>query len=177
MRAPVAASSRGAQAICVRRLSRRKVIYAAGTAAGTAAAATLTASNIPVATAHRPQPRLAPPPFVHGVASGDPISNSVVLWTRITTHDPQVTVVWQVSHSRDFQHVAAQDTATTDSSRDYTIHVDPSNLQPATVYFYRFIVTTGHYAGQHSPIGRTKTAPTPDTSLGQLTLAVASCSN
>lgn len=161
----------------MRKLSRREVIYAAGTAAGTAAAATLTASNIPVATAFRPQPQLAPPPFAHGVASGDPISNSVVLWTRISTEDQQVTVMWQVSTSRDFHTITAQGTATTDSSRDYTIHVDPFSLQPASVYFYRFIVTTGDYAGQHSPIGRTKTAPTPGTPLEQLTLAVASCAN
>ena len=158
-------------------MSRRKVIYAAGTAAGTAAAATLTTSNIPVATAFRPQPQLAPPPFAHGVASGDPISNSVVLWTRISAEDPQVTVMWQVSTSMDFHTITAQGTATTDSSRDYTIHVDPFSLQPATVYFYRFTVTTGHYAGQHSPTGRTKTAPTPGTPLEQLTLAVASCAN
>ena len=153
------------------------MIFVAGTAAGTTAAATLTASNIPRAIAHRPQPPLAPPPFAHGVASGDPISSSVVLWTRISTQDAQVTVTWQVSTTKDFSTIAAQGTASTDSSRDYTIHVDPYSLQPATVYFYRFIVTTGQYAGHGSPIGRTKTAPQPGARLDQLTLAVASCAN
>ena len=163
--------------IDVRKISRRKIIYAAGTAVGTAAAAMLTASNIPTALANRPQPQLAPPPFAHGVASGDPISNSVVLWTRITAPEAQVTVRWEISSTQDFHAIVATGDVTTDSSRDYTIHVDPFSLQSATVYFYRFIVTSGSYSGQVSPIGRTKTAPAPGTPMDQLTLAVASCAN
>lgn len=159
--------------IDVRKISRRKIIYAAGMAAGTAAAATLTASNIPTALANRPQPQLAPPPFAHGVASGDPISNSVVLWTRVTAPEAQVTVRWEISSTQDFHAIVATGDVTTDSSRDYTIHVDPFSLQSATVYFYRFIVTSGSYSGQVSPTGRTKTAPAPGTPVDQLTLAVA----
>src|SRR5690625_7687940 len=67
----------------------------------------LTASNIPTALANRPQPQLAPPPFAHGVASGDPISNSVVLWTRITALEAEVTVRWEISSTQDFHTIVA----------------------------------------------------------------------
>lgn len=150
------------------------MLYAAGT---TTAAATLTASNFPVATANRPEPQLAPPPFAHGVASGDPISNSIVLWTRITANEPQVSVEWQVAADREFAAIVASGAVLTDASSNYTIHIDPLNLQPATVYFYRFFVRSGEYAGTVSPTGRTKTAPAPGTPLDELTLAVASCAN
>ena len=97
----------------VKKFSRRTMLYAAGTAT---AAATLTASNIPIATAHRPEPVLPPPPFVHGVASGDPRPNSAVLWTRITTDEPQVTVAWQVSTTETFAEIAAEGTVFTDAT-------------------------------------------------------------
>src|SRR5699024_6109172 len=77
----------------------------------------------------------------------------------------------------DFHTIVATGVVTTDSSRDYTIHVDPFSLQPATVYFYRFIVTNGSYSGQVSPTGRTKTAPAPGIPADQLTLALALCAN
>src|SRR5699024_8299157 len=121
------------------------------------------------------QPQPAPPPFAHGVASGDPISNSVVLWTRITAPEAEATVRWEISSTPDFHTIVATRVVTTDSSRDYTIHVDPFSLQPATVYFYRVIVTIGSYSGPVSPTGRTKTAPAPGTPVDQWTLAVGSC--
>lgn len=158
----------------VKKFSRRTMLYGAGTAT---AAATLTASNIPIATAHRPEAILSPPPFVHGVASGDPLPNSAVLWTRITTNESQVTVAWQVSTTETFAEIAAEGTVLTDSTSDYTIHIDPLTLRPGTVYFYRFEVLTGQYAGKVSPIGRTKTAPAPGSALDELTFAVASCAN
>ena len=158
----------------VKKFSRRTMLYAAGTAT---AAATLTASNIPIATAHRPEPVLPPPPFVHGVASGDPRPNSAVLWTRITTDEPQVTVAWQVSTTETFAEIAAEGTVFTDATSGYTIHIDPLTLRPGTVYFYRFEILTGKYEGKISPIGRTKTAPAPGSALDELTLAVASCAN
>lgn len=158
----------------VKKFSRRTILYAAG---NTAAAATLTASNVPIATAHRPEPALSPPSFVHGVASGDPLPNSAVLWTRITTNEPQVTVAWQVSTTETFAEIAAEGTVLTDATSDYTIHIDPLALRPGTVYSYRFEILTEKYEGKISSIGRTKTAPAPGIALDELTLAVASCAN
>ncbi len=109
-------------------------------------------------------------PFYHGVASGDPLSDAVIIWTRVTTQDISVDVDWVISTDVDFASAAASGTFTTDASRDYTVKVDVSGLAPNTVYYYQF--TTG---GASSLIGRTKTAPTGDND--NVRIAVVSCSN
>ncbi|APT89295.1 hypothetical protein CFRA_08590 [Corynebacterium frankenforstense DSM 45800] len=125
-------------------------------------------------------------PFAHGVASGDPLADSVILWTRVTPSvealpgsgvGVPVTVAWQVSEDEDFTRVVAAGTAHTSAAVDHTVHVDARGLAPARVYYYRFIIDDGAFAGAVSPTGRTWTAPSPGAPLDSLRLAVASCAN
>ena len=109
--------------------------------------------------------------FQHGVASGDPLSNAVILWTRVTPPDNgPVTVDFFVATDPGMNALVKTGRVSTDASRDYTVKVDADGLQPNTTYYYRF---SG--AGTMSPIGRTKTLPVGDT--GRLRLAVVSCAS
>ena len=85
-------------------------------------------------------------PFAHGVASGDPLADSVILWTRVTPSvealpgsgvGAPVAVSWQVSEDEDFTRVVASGTAHTSAAVDHTVHVDARGLAPARVYYYR----------------------------------------
>jgi phosphodiesterase/alkaline phosphatase D-like protein len=118
-------------------------------------------------------------PFSLGVASGDPLPDAVVLWTRLVV-DPglpdgglppePVEVRWLVAADAGFEEVAAAGLATASPEHAHCVHVDVDGLDPATAYHYRFDV------GEHtSPAGRTRTAPAADAEVGSLRLAVASC--
>jgi len=111
-------------------------------------------------------------PFYHGVASGDPLSDRVIIWTRITPEYqmPLVNVAWEVATDQTFSDIVNKGTVKTDSTKDYTIKVDVTELQPASTYYYRF---SG--LGGTSLVGRTKTLPTSNPE--QLKLAIVSCSN
>jgi phosphodiesterase/alkaline phosphatase D-like protein len=109
-------------------------------------------------------------PFRHGVASGDPGTDSVVLWTRITTTAPRARVAWQVSLDTDFTEVVASGTVLTDASRDFTVHALPSRLPIGGLFYYRFTTE-----GQTSPVGRTRTLP--EGRVERLGIALMSCSN
>jgi alkaline phosphatase D len=107
----------------------------------------------------------------HGVASGDPLSDRVVLWTRISTSSTDsITVSYQVARDAEFFNVFASGTTTTSSAVDFTVKVDAIGLAPNTRYFYRFLVGT-----QYSPVGKTRT--TAASGASQVKLAVFSCSN
>ncbi len=110
-------------------------------------------------------------PFYHGVASGDPDHNSVVIWTRVTPtrRDQKINVHWEMSEDEGFSEIVQQGTFQTDSQRDYTVKVLVESLDPGRFYFYRFSTS-----GQRSIIGRTRTAP---DEAQELRFAVASCSN
>ena len=109
-------------------------------------------------------------PFYHGVASGDALQDRVIIWTRVTTTEPSVTVNWRMATDTAMSHVVNQGIFTTDASRDYTGKVDVSGLEPNTYYYYDF-----EAAGRWSPRGRTKTLPSG--SLDGLRIAFMSCSN
>lgn len=124
-------------------------------------------------------------PFLHGVASGDPLPDRVVLWTRVTPSrealpgsglGEDVELEWQIATSESFRNPRTG-AVTASAEQDHTVHVDPTGLEPATEYFYRFVVKSGAFAGATSPIGRTLTAPTLDAELDHLNLAIASCAN
>ncbi|WIM67165.1 alkaline phosphatase D family protein [Corynebacterium breve] len=119
--------------------------------------------------------------FMHGVASGDPIPDSVVLWTRVTPQEDavpgsglgsDVQVLWEVAVDEGFTTIVRSGEVIASAAHDHTVHVDPHGLEPGTIYYYRF-----HALGATSPVGRTKTAPDFNADLGQLSLAVASCAN
>jgi alkaline phosphatase D len=92
--------------------------------------------------------------FEHGVASGDPLADRVVLWTRVTTQEEKVSVGWVVARDEAMSDVVARGTATAHADRDHTVHVDVAGLEPGATYHYRF--ATGAAV---SPTGRTKTLP------------------
>lgn len=113
--------------------------------------------------------------FRHGVASGDPLSDSVVLWTRVTPDPdreapPLVVVSYEVASDPRMRRKVASGRVTTSAAVDYTVKVDVAGLLPGKTYYYRF-----ECGATRSPLGRTKTLPvgSPD----RLRLAVASCSN
>src|SRR5688500_867266 len=111
-------------------------------------------------------------PFYHSVASGDPLADRVVIWTRVTPDDSvaSIPVQWEVSEDENFSSILLHDTTSTTPQHDYTVKVDVGNLQPGKYYYYRFTAL-----GKTSPAGRTKTtSPDPKDSLR---FAVVSCSN
>ncbi len=106
--------------------------------------------------------------FDHGVASGDPLTDRVILWTRISGVDKPVDVAWQIARDDAFSDVVSQGRFTTDAARDYTVKVDATGLKPDTAYVYRFMCR--HVT---SPVGRTRTLA---ETTGDVVLAVVSCS-
>lgn len=110
--------------------------------------------------------------FEHGVASGDPLQDRVIIWTRVTPDDEdvRVSVRWEIARDDTFQEIDAAGAVVTDRNRDYTVKVDATGLSEGTPYFYRFIVRDNV-----SPTGRTRTLP--DESVDQVKFAVVSCSN
>lgn len=109
-------------------------------------------------------------PFYHGVASGDPLKDRVIIWTRVTTDQPSVQVKWRMAKDSAMQSVIAQGLTTTDASRDYTVKMDVTGLEPDTYYYYEF-----EALGRYSQRGRTKTLP--DGFVGNFRIAVVNCSN
>lgn len=111
-----------------------------------------------------------PAQFLHGVASGDPLADSVILWTRLTPEaDGLVAVAWEVSEAPDFAAVVASGQGTTSAEVDYTVKVDVMGLAPDRRYYYRF------FSGDRvSPVGRTRTLPFGTVTMASF--AVVSCS-
>lgn len=109
-------------------------------------------------------------PFYHGVASGDPLTDRVILWTRITTNNASETLNWQIATDTGFTTVINSGSATTDASKDFTVKVDATGLQPGTWYYFRF-----NHNGVNSITGRTRTMPTG--SVSNVRFAVVACSN
>lgn len=111
-------------------------------------------------------------PFYHGVASGDPLPDRVIIWTRVTPNNSQTTipVLWQIATDTTFENITNYGIVTTNSNKDYTVKADPENLAANTYYFYRF-----YALGKYSMVGRTKTAPDPAASPNNVRFAVASC--
>ncbi|MGW6447166.1 alkaline phosphatase D family protein [Lentzea sp. NPDC055074] len=103
--------------------------------------------------------------FEHGVASGDPVPDGVLLWTRVVT---PAAVRWEVAADQRFLHVVKRGVTRTSAARDHTVKVEVHGLRPNTRYWYRFRV--GNVV---SPVGRTKTAGCGS----ELNFGVVSCAN
>jgi alkaline phosphatase D len=120
-------------------------------------------------------------PFTLGVASGDPTSDGVVLWTRLAT-DPlagdghggmpaaTVELEWQLASDDKFATIVRSGTVPATHAAGHTVHVEVSGLAPHTFYWYRFRV--GSYVSQ---VGRTRTAPPADVMVDELKLCFISC--
>ncbi|MDP8942751.1 MAG: alkaline phosphatase D family protein [Actinomycetota bacterium] len=92
--------------------------------------------------------------FRDGVASGDPLADRVVIWTRVSGSDEAVEVRWTVASDPALREEVASGTARAEPSADHTVHVDVGALSPSTTYWYGF-----HAFGVRSPVGRTRTLP------------------
>ena len=109
--------------------------------------------------------------FIHGIASGDPTENAVIIWTHINTNSiGDCKVEWQISTDKNFNSEVKKGFVTTSQARDYTVKVDVTNLKKNQVYYYRFI-----YDNAVSDIGICKTLP--DSAKKPLQIAVISCNN
>lgn len=110
--------------------------------------------------------------FSHGIASGDPLADRVMLWTRYLPADaaPDAAVTWQVARDAGFSSILRQGETHARAVADYTVKVDVEGLEPGQAYFYRFLV-----GGRASPVGRTRTLPVGG--VAQYTLAAFSCAN
>ncbi|SFE37476.1 alkaline phosphatase D [Lentibacillus persicus] len=120
-------------------------------------------------------------PFQLGVASGDPLPNSVVLWTRLAPSplaenglggmpDLNVVVEWEIAKDPNFHYVVQRGSAGALPELNHAVHVEVDGLEPDCFYYYRF--QTGSAV---SPIGRTKTLPAANSSVSDLSFAMASC--
>ncbi|MCH2069732.1 alkaline phosphatase D family protein [Acinetobacter pittii] len=109
--------------------------------------------------------------FLHGVASGDPLQDKVILWTRLTPVDlsAPLKVTWEIATDDQFKQNLKTGTVQTTKTDDFTVKVDATGLQAGTTYYYRF-----RFGGKVSPIGQTKTLP---VTTNKVSFAVCSCSN
>ncbi|MFK3980638.1 alkaline phosphatase D family protein [Micromonospora sp. NPDC050397] len=151
--------------------SRRRLM--AGAAASVGAAMLPVVAGNPAA-AHGTG---APTPFRLGIASGDPLPNSVILWTRLVRdlYDAAslrrpVEVSWQVAHDERFRRIARRGVTQARPELGHSVHVDADGLEPGREYFYRF-----RALGEISPVGRTRTAPQPWADPSRLSLGIVNC--
>ncbi|WHM39138.1 alkaline phosphatase D family protein [Streptomyces sp. BPTC-684] len=154
--------------------TRRTVVKAA------AATAVVAAPLVAGATAAVADSASAPA-FLHGVASGDPLPDGILLWTRVTPapdavpgsgKGPDTEVSWEIAEDKGFSRIVAQGRTTATAASDHTVKADVRGLRPATAYWYRFAAGTAL-----SPVGRTLTAPATDAAAANVRFGVVSCSN
>ncbi len=166
------------------RLTRRQLLAGAGAGAAALpfgsrlAGHRAEAQSLPLGVAFDPAP------FTLGVASGDPLPESVILWTRLAPEplveagaslggsgvNEAVEVDWVVAEDPRLRRVVRTGTTMAGPELGYSVHVDPGGLEPGRTYWYRFAAL-----GRVSRIGRTRTAPVGPT--GRVRFAYVSCSN
>ena len=126
-----------------------------------------TTTTVPVVTSD---------PFTLGVASGDPLPDAVVLWTRLLPAEPlpttDVDVEWEVAIDAELTDVVASGSAVAVAALGHSVHVDVTGLEPDTEYHYRFSV-----AGFATPAARTRTFAAPGTTPARFRFAFSSCQN
>ncbi|NLV55572.1 MAG: alkaline phosphatase [Acidimicrobiales bacterium] len=146
--------------------------------------ASMTAGPTTTPLAAPDDPGLPGVPFALGVASGDPLPDGVVLWTRLVVDplaadghgglgpvaDADVEVLWEVADDEGFGEVIASGIEVASPDFAHSVHVEVGGLEPDRRYHYRFRI-----GDRTSPVGRTRTAPAGDADVDGLTLAFASC--
>jgi len=141
--------------------------------------ATAAASTLWLPRSAWSQVRFSGNPFALGVASGSPTHDSLVLWTRLvqtglfgssTLGTAPVTVRWEIADDEGFTRIVQSGQAQALAELAHSVHVEVAGLASDRWYFYRFM------AGDAvSPVGRTRTFPTPDAPAARLRVAYASC--
>jgi alkaline phosphatase D len=152
-------------------LTRRGFLAALGSAIAFEVARSSAIAAPPVA-------KFTTDPFKLGVASGDPASNGIVLWTRLVldVDSPNggltepVPVLWEIASDHAMRHIVRHGITSAVGELGHSVHVEADGLKPATPYFYRF-----HAGGVTSPIGRTRTAPATGTMQQRTRFAFSTC--
>ncbi|MFH8987171.1 alkaline phosphatase D family protein [Streptomyces sp. NPDC017940] len=161
-----------------RHLGRRRFLTVTGAAASLAFATNLPTAGV-AGAAELDARRIADDPFTLGVASGDPLPSSVLLWTRLAPapFEPggglpreRVTVQWELARDARFRRVDRRGTVTAHPEFNHTVHVEVDHLEAGRTYYFRF--RTGRWT---SGTGRTRTAPATGSRTSALTLAAVSC--
>ncbi|MFV0132352.1 alkaline phosphatase D family protein [Streptomyces sp. HMX87] len=161
-----------------RHLRRRRFLTVTAAAAALAFTTNLPARGAAAAT-ELDAARIPGDPFTLGVASGDPLPDSVLLWTRLAPEpfatdgglgEQRVTVQWEVAMDPYFAAVVRRGSAVAHPEYNHTLHVDVKGLTPGSEYHYRF--RAGAWI---SPTGRTRTAPAAGSWVSSLTLAAVAC--
>lgn len=155
---------------------RRRFLTAGAAVLGAAASAQLWLPG----TARAAEADLPDGVFSLGIASGDPLPDGIVLWTRLAPDplngggmpDSAVPVEWEMAEDERFRKPVRRGVAQARPEYGHSVHVDVRGLRPDRSYWYRF-----RTSGQISPIGRTRTAPHPHSRGGSLRVALASCQN
>ena len=168
-------SSVAAEASAAASLHRRRFLEGLAGVAGLAAVATLPVDR----AAASPRLNSDSYPFSLGVASGDPLPDGVVLWTRLAPEpfqraggmpDTEVGVDWVLAADPDLRFEVRSGRALAMPELAHSVHVELDGLEPDREYYYRF-----RYRGDVSPVGRTRTAPAPGATLRRLDFAFVSC--
>jgi alkaline phosphatase D len=162
-----------------RRGSRRDFLRA-----GAGAAALVSLGALPARAGDR-SPRFRDDPFTLGVASGDPLPDGVVLWTRLdadalaapggagTAGGPAAAAVpvrWEVAADEAFRTIVRSGAVEARPALGHSVHAEVSGLEPGRTYHYRFLA-----GGAASPVGRTRTAPAAGAPTERFRFAFASC--
>src|SRR4051812_38411966 len=119
-------------------------------------------------------------PFPLGVASGDPLSDGVVLWTRLAPKPLErggmpmanVPVAWEVARDPQFRQIALKGDTLARPELGHSVHVEVSGLEAGREYWYRF-----HAGDEVSQVGRAKTAPPAGAAVDRIRFAVCGCSH
>jgi len=157
----------------LRGMNRRQILKAFG-----ATAATVLSVPAGVRTALA-DPIFLDYPFQLGVASGDPLPDGVVLWTRLAPRPLEVgsgmpkaavEVEWQIAEDERFSQGVQKGTAVARPELGHAVHVEVAGLKPGRPYWYRF--TAGR---ERSPVGRTRTLPAAGAALDRVRFAVCGC--
>lgn len=161
-----------------RRLPRRRFLTVTGAAAALALSVNLPAAGAASAAELDPA-QIKEDPFTLGVASGDPLPHSVLLWTRLAPQPYQadgglparrIPVRWELARDENFRRVVRRGTALAHPEFHHTLHVEAGHLDPGRVYYYRF--RAGSWT---SRTGRTRTAPGHGSRPSGLRFAAVSC--
>src|SRR6187431_1912335 len=154
------------------RLSRRDLLKVAWWVGASAVAQPLVSTRVSSQMIFRDYP------FTLGVASGDPLPDGVVLWTRLAP-DPldgggmpaaRVEVGWEIARDQGFRTIEQKGVEIARPELGHTVHVEVSGLQPGREYWYRF-----RAGSEVSQVGRTKTAPAADAAVDSLRFGVCGC--
>lgn len=159
------------------KFSRRQFIQVAGSTALLSSSHSVLADFFIRNTARR---KIRKELFLHGVASGDPQQDRVIIWSRVSPSERgrgkiikrrgRVIVKWRIALDAEFQNIVQQDFTIAQHETDFTVKIDVAGLSPGTTYYYQFSAM-----GELSPVGRTKTLPTDQ--VEHLRIALTSCSN